>query len=190
MNKQTIAVIAVLIIIIALGVVFINGQNRTTVPQEQTNQPATNTPVTTTPNPTQETQTISVYFTDSKSPEFETSCAASTKVTRTIAKTQSVADAALKELFKGPTASEKNRGLEDLFHMENESALSSSYIGVTVNNGVAVVNFKEAGLRYLSSPACMQASIKSSIENTLKQFSTIKKVEYAINGEIYTEWDA
>ncbi len=169
MNKQTIAIIVVVAVII-LGGAAIAGWN------QMNNAPAVNTEQT-----PPATQTIVVYFTDTSSPEFETSCAASAKVNRTIPMDASLADASLNELLKGPTAKEKAGNLEDLFHMENELPLAASYIGVTLKDGVATVNFKESGLRYLNSPACMQASIKSSIENTLKQFAPIKTVEYAID---------
>jgi hypothetical protein len=35
----------------------------------------------------------------------------------------------------------------------------------------------------------MQDQVLAQIINALKQFSTIKSVEYAINGEIIEEWD-
>ncbi|MES2436653.1 MAG: GerMN domain-containing protein [Patescibacteria group bacterium] len=139
---------------------------------------------------------ISLFYVNTTSPDFNVSCAATGKVTRIIPKTVATADAALKELFKGPTATEKSQGLISSFDKPLEGStqdpkpLRDHYIGVTVKNGKATVNFKPDGMTYLNSTACMQESVKTSIEKTLKQFSSITEVVYAINGKVVTDWDA
>ncbi len=127
--------------------------------------------------------TVKVYFVDTKSPAFQNSCGSTKVISRIIPKTVSIADATLRELFKGPTVTEKNAGLQ-------LSVNPDDYIGVIVKDGVARVNFRKEALEYLNGPACMQESVKTPIEKTLKQFSTIKSVEYAIDGKVFTEWDA
>ncbi|MDQ3076756.1 MAG: GerMN domain-containing protein [bacterium] len=127
--------------------------------------------------------TVKLFFSNPKSPEFKNSCGATTKVTRLIPKTQSIADATLKALFSGPTDAEKTIGLTSSINPDH-------YLGIIVRNGVATVNFKKEALEYLNGAACMQETVKAPIEQTLKQFSTIKSVEYAIDGKVFTEWDA
>jgi spore germination protein GerM len=191
MNKRTIALIAGIIIILVLGGIFIVGKNEVIAPIDVNQNGTTTTPTGNTGiNPGADSIEVTLYFTDSTDARFQTTCEAFARTTRMIPKTDAVADATLKELFKGPTVEQKGRGLEDLFHMKDEQPLADSYIGVTIKDGTAIVNFHQPAMRYLSSPACMQASIKTSIEKTLKQFSTIKKIEYAIDGKIQTEWDA
>jgi hypothetical protein len=42
----------------------------------------------------------------------------------------------------------------------------------------------------LQGTACEQEQILTPMDKTLKQFGTIKTVEYAINGKVIEEWDA
>lgn len=126
---------------------------------------------------------IKLYFVNPTSDAFKTSCGATEEIIRSIPKTVAVADAALRELFKGPTTAEKSRGLE-------MSAKLADYNSIIVRNGVATVDFKQSALVYLNGAACMQESVKGPIEQTLKQFPSIKSVNYSINGTVFTEWDA
>ena len=139
--------------------------------------------------------TLRVFFLDSKDPRSETDCAVTRVVTRTVSVTPRVADTALRELFKGPTTAEQSAGLATAFTPnantgEATQMLGEYYLGVSIKNETAIVNFSRLALGYLNSPACLQVAVKAPIIDTLKQFSTVKKVEFAIDGEIYTEWDA
>jgi hypothetical protein len=101
-------------------------------------------------------------------------------------------DVALRTLFAGVSAEERAAGLSDPFaqlFMEPEP-LPAYYLGVTVAEGVAVVDFAAPGLSYLNSEACRQAVIKTPIERTLLAFDGIEAVAFAIDGEIVTEWGA
>ncbi|MDO8510057.1 MAG: GerMN domain-containing protein [bacterium] len=143
----------------------------------------------------EETVTLNVFFLDSKDPRSATDCGVTRSVTRVIPETPRVADAALKELFKGPTAAEYTAGLTTAFSPnpntgEATKELGEYYRGVSIENGTAIVDFSETALGYLNSPACMQQAVKGPIIDTLKQFTTIDEVEFSIDGEIYTEWDA
>lgn len=105
---------------------------------------------------------------------------------RKIPKTKNVANNALKLLFAGPTAKEKAKGLESI------KKLGTFYIGVSVKNRKAVVNFRRGAEKYLyvSGPICMSQTVSAPIEKTLLQFGNIKSVDYAIDGKIVEDWDA
>lgn len=139
--------------------------------------------------------TIKLYFL-----KQDVSDAALVEVTRKIPETRRVADAALRELLKGPNKTEQIQNLGSAFFPENlkqggcdsqnTAALSNYYLGVQIKNNVAIVNFRPAAMCYLNSTVYMQNQVKLSIEAVLKQFKTIEAIKYAINGKVITEWDA
>lgn len=139
-------------------------------------------------NGTPETMGVTLYF-GNQDIIASSDCAAVLPTTRRIQKTVSVADAALRLLFQGPTAAEKSAGMTASFEMF-ERPLGDFYQGVTITNGVATVRFTEAALDYLNNAACIQDTVKAPIEQTLLQFPSIKSIQYSIDGEIFTEWDA
>jgi len=132
------------------------------------------------------TSTLTIYF-YSKNDVEQATYEATFPVTRIIPKTSAVADATLKALFTGPTPAEQEKGAHTMYAL---SALGEYYLGVTVRDGVAIVNFKPDALKYLNAAAGTQLQVKAAIEATLKHFSSVKSVEYSIDGKIYTEWDA
>ena len=124
-------------------------------------------------------------------------------VERTVKKTTKVADAALRELLKGVNDEEKKRGLISVYETSDiitgrdecqsnkMKPLGAYLIGVSVSKkGVATVNFKPEAECYLQSAISMMNRVMNPIEKTLMQFKTIKKVQYALNGKVITEWDA
>jgi spore germination protein GerM len=128
--------------------------------------------------------TLKLFFTNPNHPDFATTCAAGEFVNRTIPATKRLADAALRQLFVGPTAEEKAKGMVSI------ERLSRYYIGVTIKRGVAIVNFRPGAETYLNGTACEQEELHTPIVKTLMQFSAIKSIEFAINGKIIEEWDA
>lgn len=122
-------------------------------------------------NSSQETMKISLYFHDES--KINMDCSATYKVDRTVPKTLAVADTSLRVLFS-----------EDL------KELAPLYNSVVIKNKVAIVDFDSGALKYLNGAACMQGTFKGPIEDTLKQYPTIEKVEYSIDGKIWDEWDA
>lgn len=124
-------------------------------------------------------------------------CAATTTVERTLAIAPDAPladrlDAALRALFAGPTDAERAAGLDDPYaqlFMEPEP-LPAYYLGVTVSDGLAVVDFAEPGFSYLNSEACRQAVLKGPIVRTLLAFDGVTEVAFAIEGEVVTEWGA
>lgn len=120
-----------------------------------------------------EIMTVKAFF--AKNEITGSTCSVVFPVNRVVPKTQSVARAALEELFKGPTDAEKSQGY-----------YSSINPGVKVqsltidSNGTARADFSSE----LESPggSCRVTEIRSEINFTLKQFSTIKNVIISING--------
>lgn len=135
-----------------------------------------------------ETMTIKIYFNDLRgNPNFE-DCGKVRAVKRTIPKTKAVAKAALEELFKGPTEQEKADELDSIFSADTKDILLS----VKIKKGAAYVNYKKEVTEKLgnATTSCGGLSYFSSVESTLKQFPTIKKVFFAIEGNPaeYYEW--
>jgi hypothetical protein len=118
---------------------------------------------------------VFAYFSnDNLDPEI--SCNKTFAVTRLVPKTQSVLKAAMEELLKGPTPSEKELGF-----------------GTLINPGVTINSIKISGntatidlspkLDENMGGSCRVSAIRSQITNTAKQFANIKKVIISINGE-------
>jgi len=97
-------------------------------------------------------------------------------------------ETAVAELLKGPTKDEARR-LNARMSQDLRS-LADDFIGVTVEGDTATVNFKASALDVLNGAAAMQFMVKTPIERTLLQFPEIKKVQYAIDGKVFDEWDA
>jgi spore germination protein GerM len=128
---------------------------------------------------------IKLFFTNPNLPDSN-DCDSGEFVARRIPNTARVADAALKLLFAGPTQEEKTKGMQSIV------PLGEYYIGVTVRKGIAIVNFRPGAekLLYVTGPICMQQTVLAPITKTLKQFGTIKSVDFAVNGKIIEDWDA
>lgn len=123
-------------------------------------------------------------------------------VTRYIKPTNRVAEAALRELLKGVSDIDRKDGLQSSYSVESMitgrdecgrhliKPLADYLIGVSVKKGVATVNFREPAGCYLQTTIAMQTHVMGPIEATLKQFKSIKEVQYALDGKVITEWDA
>lgn len=123
-------------------------------------------------------------------------------VERSIKKTSRVADAVVRELLKGVNEEERKKGLTSAYNTsdivtgrgecanDKMKPLGTYLIGVSIKKGTAIVNFKPEAECYLQSAAFMMSRVMNPIDATLKQFKSIKKVEYALNGKIITDWDA
>lgn len=125
--------------------------------------------------------TIKLYFHNELRDPKMLDCGKVFPVTRTIPKTKGVADAALKELFKGPTKEEKDKKYFGYAPPETEGI----YKSINIKNGVAYVNFTDRLVTQMgnATSSCGSESFFSEIETTLEQFPTIKRVYYAVNGD-------
>ncbi len=123
--------------------------------------------------PKVETMMVSVFFNVIASMEnYE--CNNVFAVNRFVPKTSAPARAALEELLKGPTETEKSQ----YFTSINSGVKIQS---LTIENGVAKADFDEQ-LEYQVGGSCRVAAIRAQITQTLKQFSTVKNVVISING--------
>jgi hypothetical protein len=135
-----------------------------------------------------QTMSVKLYFgNDIKNPNTQ-DCRLVYPVTRKIPKTKSVAFATLQELFKGVNEEEKAKGYSAFSAEETKGILKS----IKIKNGAAYINFSDRVYQQLgtATTSCGGAYFFSSLEKTLKQFPTIKKVFYAIerNPADFYEW--
>lgn len=132
------------------------------------------------------TATIKVYFLNTTNDPNLEDCRAVKPTTRTIPKTPAIARAALEELFKGVTPEEEAKGFTSFTPAETSGALKS----VNIVRGSAYVNFNKIVYEKLgSATSSCGGGFFSSIEATLKQFPTIKRVFYAVEGDVAGFYD-
>ncbi|MEK7213183.1 MAG: GerMN domain-containing protein [Patescibacteria group bacterium] len=105
----------------------------------------------------------------------EVTCVKVFPVDREILKTPAVGLAALRELIAGPTSAEKRMGYGTVI---NPGVVVQK---LTIESGVASVDFNEELERQVGG-SCRVSAIRAQIEETLKQFSTVKEVIISING--------
>jgi len=144
--------------------------------------------VCTTVQAQQPTMKIKLYFPNAKHDKGD--CAVSVYPTvRTIAKTNTVAKAALEQLFAGPTEEEKAKG----FYSDFSDATKSLLVSVNIKNRNAYVNMRD--LTASSSignftTSCGGSNFFGQVENTLRQFRTVRKVFFAFEGDpsLFYDW--
>lgn len=102
-------------------------------------------------------------------------CSLVEAVTRRVPQTRAVAHAAIRELLKGPTETEKTSGLSS--GIPEDVMLN----GIRIDEGVAYADFSEELNRAAGS--CLVTSIRSQIERTLLQFDTVDRVEISVDGD-------
>ncbi len=124
---------------------------------------------------------------------------ASIAVKRLVPHSSNLENEVLQALFAGPYDIDHIQGARTSEDLQN---LREHYIGVHLEFApeevdddfiaieIAVINFKKEALEILNSAAARQMMIKAPIEATLKAFPNIKDVKYAIEGQIFKEWDA
>jgi hypothetical protein len=123
---------------------------------------------------TQETMKVKAFFNNVKL-DPEVTCTTSFPVEREVIKTQEVAYIALTELLKGVTNAERPPGYGT--SIPPNVQINS----LVIRYGTAYVDF-DGTLQQDVGGSCRVGSIRSQIENTLKQFSSVKKVVISIDG--------
>ena len=133
------------------------------------------------------TTRLQVYFNNDRLARDPADCSAVFPVPRTVPKTSGVATAALQQLFAGPMPAEREAGYRSFFSPATAGLLKN----VRIHNGTAYVNLLDlrASLSGATS-SCGAAEFQSQVERTLRQFPTVRRVIYAIDGEPRTfyEW--
>ncbi|MEK9186036.1 MAG: Gmad2 immunoglobulin-like domain-containing protein [Patescibacteria group bacterium] len=119
---------------------------------------------------------VKIFFGSSQEDPKGLDCEAVFPVERRIGKTAGTARAALEELFKGPTSNEVESGY---FTSLNSGIKVQSLI---IENGIAKADFNDL-LQAGVAGSCRVMAIRSQIENTLKQFPTVQKTVFSINGK-------
>jgi len=135
-----------------------------------------------------QSMTIKIYLSNDKLNPNIDDCTKVFPVNRTIPKTTATAMAAMKELFKGATKDEETKGYSGMPAEDTNGILKS----INVKNGAAYVNFTKLLLTQMgtATTSCGGAQYFGMIESTLKQFPTIKKIYYAVEGNAneFYEW--
>jgi len=133
------------------------------------------------------TMDVKVFFHNEKLNPNMDDCRKVFPTERTIPKTAGVARAALDELFKGTTETERAKEFWSYSPEETKDIIK----GLKIKKGVAYLNFKKIVFEKLgNSTTSCGGGFYPSIEKTLTQFPTIKKVIYAVEGKTndFYEW--
>jgi len=133
------------------------------------------------------TMLVQVYFNNDKLATQADDCATVFAVARPLPKTAGVATAALNQLFAGPTEAERAAGYRSPFSVATAGLLR----GVHVEHGTAYVNLNDPRtLLAGATSSCGAAEFRTQLERTLRQFPTVRRVIFAIDGEprAFYEW--
>lgn len=126
-------------------------------------------------NQAQQTMNVSVFW---GSPDDSgNECTSAVSVSRSVPKSDGVARAALTELLKGPTQSEKNQGYTTSIPQNAGVTIN----GLRIENKTAYVDFNDE-LENNVAGSCRVTHIRTQIEKTLKQFATVENVVISIDG--------
>lgn len=118
---------------------------------------------------------IKVFFGNTEKDPEVMDCTRMFAVERVVPKTPDIARAALEELLGGPSDAEKTA---KYFSSINDGVIIQKLI---IENGIAKVDFSKR-LEEAVGGSCRVAAISSQIQNTLKQFPTVKNVIISIDG--------
>lgn len=133
------------------------------------------------------TTLLRVYFNNERLAATPTDCAVVFDVYRQVPKTEAVAAAALRELFAGPTESERAAGYRSPFSAATAGLLKRVFIV----RGTAYVDLNDPReLLPGATSSCGAAEFNTQIERTLRQFPTVQRVIVAIDGDPrrFHEW--
>jgi len=130
---------------------------------------------------------VLIYFGNSQMNPGIIDCRKVFPVTRVITATANLPQAALQQLFAGPTEEEKAQG-----YVSNFSAATRDILRwVKIKDGTAYVNIRD--IRTIipnASASCASAAFFAEVEMTLKGVAPIERVIYAIDGDPapFYEW--
>lgn len=126
--------------------------------------------------PPQETQSIKLYFGNTIKNPNTIDCSLVYPAERIVGKVDSIGTLALNLLAKGPSDSEASSGFTSA--LTGKTVLKS----LVIKDGIATADFSSLP----SGGSCAVGQARAQIEQTLKQFSTVKSVKILLNGEAAT----
>lgn len=126
--------------------------------------------------PSERTLTVKVYFPNINMGSTD-DCSLVYPLNREIPYTQATGRASLNELFKGVTDDEK----EDGYYTNLNTGIEIQ--SLTIQNGIAKADFNQR-LQEMVGGSCKTTSVRSQIEKTLLQFSTVETVQISIDGQV------
>jgi spore germination protein GerM len=124
---------------------------------------------------TRSDQVVEVYYENSSLDTGVPGCGSVYPVLRVVTDDPSLAEAALNELFRGPSWNDANRG----FYSEINSGVKVN--SLSIKDGVAQVDLSkriEEGV----GGSCRVSEIRSQIISTLKQFPAVDSVVISVEG--------
>ncbi len=152
--------------------------SKTTESEDTTTQPEapkSNEPKAPDTPPAKKTMTVKVFFGNTvKNPDM-IDCGKTYAVDRTVEQTVAVGRTSLTELLKGPTQAEKNQGYTSAI----PAGVVLNYLDIG-SNGIAYADFND---KLTAAGSCAGDLIRAQIEQTLKQWPTVKSVVIKVNGK-------
>jgi spore germination protein GerM len=130
------------------------------------------------------TSSLRVYFNNAQraatEAHSEADCAIVFERPRQVPKTEGVATAALRQLFAGPTESERAAGYRSPFSAATAGLLRR----VHIEHGTAYLDLSDLRAQLAgATSSCGAAEFQMQVERTLRQFPTVRRVILAIDGE-------
>lgn len=141
---------------------------------------------------TQQTEEVTVHFPNATTDPNFTNCNTVYPTERDVSISSSASqserlEAALGQLFQGPTTAEQQDGFVSVFSANTSGILKNAFI----QNQTAYVNLMDIRLLLPTvSTSCGSADFLAEVEATAKQFSGVNRVLFAINEDPNTfyEW--
>lgn len=126
------------------------------------------------------TTSFDVYFHNDALAADASDCTAVFPVHRVVPQTQAVASEALRSLFGGPNTEERGAGYRSFFSSDTAGLLKRLRIG----HGTAYVDLEDPrDLLAGATSSCGAAEFQSEISTTLRQFPSVERVIFAIEGD-------
>jgi hypothetical protein len=117
---------------------------------------------------------VSAFFTNIERNPGATDCSRVFPAKRSVASTAAIARAALVELLRGPSSDERRQ------NFGTEIPAGTRLLDITINNGVATADFSSELNRAAGS--CSVTAARAQIEQTLRQFPTVRRVVISVEG--------
>ncbi|HYN32916.1 MAG TPA: GerMN domain-containing protein [Ilumatobacteraceae bacterium] len=159
------------------------GDSTTTITVTTAPFPADSTSSTSGPADTGDV-TVQVFFTPTEA--VQTDCTITSPVNRTVQGPDVLANT-VTALLAGPTASERETGLQSWFSADTADALRS----VEIVDGTAYIDFDDFRISLsAATTSCGSAIFMKQLERTIEQFPNVERTLYSFDGDVeaFYEW--